>query len=259
MAERSLSNSGAEMGVIALVGIVLGLIGPFGTEQAPLAIRFAYWIGGGLIAWAVLRVLVLAMREITKLLHLPDVVSYVLAVPLLSALLLIVFSQLGDETASTDTSLWLYLRIVGLGIMFFVLFWLIYFFASRKAADDGPAEAEAPPATEITPIGLSGTALHEKLPAGFGPVIALSVEDHYVKAHADGRSEMLLMNLSEATAMMKPDDGLQVHRSWWVARTAVLKAKRAGRNLQLELVGGLTAPVSRAKVAAVREAGWLDR
>lgn len=32
-----------------------------------------------------------------------------------------------------------------------------------------------------------------------------------------------------------------------------------GRNLRLILTNGLNAPVARASVAAVREAGWLDR
>ena len=52
-------------------------------------------------------------------------------------------------------------------------------------------------------------------------------------------------------------DGLQVHRSWWVAKRAVVRAVSEGRNLRLQLVNGITAPVARSAVAIVREAGWL--
>ncbi|MFT4251060.1 MAG: LytTR family transcriptional regulator DNA-binding domain-containing protein, partial [Caulobacter sp.] len=50
---------------------------------------------------------------------------------------------------------------------------------------------------------------------------------------------------------------LQVHRSWWVARRAVARVERDGRNLRLRLVDGEAAPIARAAVARLRAAGWL--
>ncbi len=52
-------------------------------------------------------------------------------------------------------------------------------------------------------------------------------------------------------------EGMRVHRSWWVARAAVTGVVADGRNLRLTLRGDLDAPVSRASVARLREAGWL--
>jgi DNA-binding LytR/AlgR family response regulator len=52
-------------------------------------------------------------------------------------------------------------------------------------------------------------------------------------------------------------EGAQVHRSWWVARDAVEDVKREERNVRLVLPGGLEAPVSRARVAELKDAGWL--
>jgi DNA-binding LytR/AlgR family response regulator len=42
-----------------------------------------------------------------------------------------------------------------------------------------------------------------------------------------------------------------------VARAAVVGAVENGRNLSLRLKGGLTAPVSRARVAPLRAEGWF--
>jgi DNA-binding LytR/AlgR family response regulator len=53
--------------------------------------------------------------------------------------------------------------------------------------------------------------------------------------------------------------GLQVHRSWWVAETAVAESVLEGRNLRLRLTNGLLVSVSRQAVAAVKTAGWLSR
>ena len=50
---------------------------------------------------------------------------------------------------------------------------------------------------------------------------------------------------------------MQVHRSWLVARGAVPGVKREGRNVRLVLDDGLEAPVSRANVAALKDADWL--
>jgi DNA-binding LytR/AlgR family response regulator len=67
----------------------------------------------------------------------------------------------------------------------------------------------------------------------------------------------VLATLNQAMTALENTDGLQVHRSWWVARKAVVRAVTEGRNLRLQLVNGITAPVARSAVAMVREAGWL--
>ena len=63
--------------------------------------------------------------------------------------------------------------------------------------------------------------------------------------------------LNQAWAALGSADGLQAHRSWWVAKQVVARAVSEGRNLRLQLVNGITAPVARSAVAIVREAGWL--
>jgi hypothetical protein len=115
----------------------------------------------------------------------------------------------------------------------------------RKRRLAGEA-GQAPP----TPYGLLGAA-----PA---TVLCLQMEDHYVRVHTLGGSRLVLMTLSQAMAIMEKADGLQVHRSWWIARKAVVRTMTHGRNLRLELVNGIVAPVSRSAVAVVRAAGWMS-
>jgi DNA-binding LytR/AlgR family response regulator len=52
-------------------------------------------------------------------------------------------------------------------------------------------------------------------------------------------------------------EGMRVHRSWWVSRSAVVGVEVDGRNLKLRLSNDLRAPVSRASVAKLRQVGWL--
>ena len=90
-------------------------------------------------------------------------------------------------------------------------------------------------------------------------VLCLQMEDHYVRVHTRGGSRLVLATLSQAMAAMNKTSGLQVHRSWWVAEAAVVRVIADGRNLRLELANGVSAPVARSAVAAVRGAGWLGK
>jgi hypothetical protein len=88
-------------------------------------------------------------------------------------------------------------------------------------------------------------------------VICLQMEDHYVRVHTAMGSELVLMPLTQAIANLDGVEGLQVHRSWWVAKAAVTGVVEDGRNLRLTLTGGLSAPVSRARISRLRAAGWI--
>ncbi|WP_375289094.1 LytTR family DNA-binding domain-containing protein [Qipengyuania sp.] len=88
-------------------------------------------------------------------------------------------------------------------------------------------------------------------------LIALEMEDHYVRAHTVLGSELVLMRMRDAVAELDSLEGEQVHRSWWVARDSVTGVKRDGRNVRLQLEGGLEAPVARARLAELKQAGWL--
>jgi DNA-binding LytR/AlgR family response regulator len=68
---------------------------------------------------------------------------------------------------------------------------------------------------------------------------------------------MILMRLNDAVAELDGIAGAQTHRSWWVARAAVLSATRSGGRVNLTLKNGITAPVSRPNVAPLRADGWF--
>jgi hypothetical protein len=86
---------------------------------------------------------------------------------------------------------------------------------------------------------------------------AVEAQDHYLRVHTSRGSDLVLMRLSDAMSELKGIEGAQVHRSWWVARDAVVAAQRADGRAVLTLPSGAQAPVSRTYVKALRDAGWL--
>lgn len=108
------------------------------------------------------------------------------------------------------------------------------------------------------PSGEPASTLTDRLPVQFqgAEIFALSSEDHYLRVHTTLGAPMILMRLSDAINDMARVEGAQVHRSWWVARKAVSKISRDGRQMSLELVNGQTVPVSRSNMKAVTDSGW---
>ena len=62
------------------------------------------------------------------------------------------------------------------------------------------------------------------------------------------------MRLSDAIAETRGIDGLQIHRSHWVARNAIVGLTRENGRPVVALVTGVTLPVSRTYLDAVRAA-----
>ncbi len=253
----------AEAAIMALVGIVLAVTGAFGTGDLPLATRFAYWIGGLLLAGCALQIVLLATRRVAELLGWRDHWAYALSVPLLAVIIFMTLDMFSAPDTPPPTGL--YFQIMLLGAGFFILFGAIYTitgkYVSGASPDAVPGNLSAkgvPSPSHTEPCGLAQTQLHCRLPPAFAPIVALSAEDHYTRVHSAQGSDLILMNLSDAIGAMPADSGLQVHRSWWVTRGAVIRAQRSGRSVTLALTGGVAAPVSRANLHHVRAMGWLE-
>ena len=70
------------------------------------------------------------------------------------------------------------------------------------------------------------------------------MQDHYVEVHTAAGSELLLLRFRDALREVEGVDGLQVHRSHWVARNAVARVerRRGGGRVALRLVNGSKVP-----------------
>ncbi|MEO1014765.1 MAG: LytTR family DNA-binding domain-containing protein [Pseudomonadota bacterium] len=98
--------------------------------------------------------------------------------------------------------------------------------------------------------------LTEKLP---GPLrgqkpYALAAEGHYVRVHTPIGDELITMRFEDALAAVVGIEGVQTHRSWWVATDAVDEVRRTGSAYEAVLDSGLTVPVGRRRKADVTKA-----
>ena len=99
----------------------------------------------------------------------------------------------------------------------------------------------------------------ERLPVHLqdSQLYALSAEDHYVRIYTSKGDAMVLMRFSDAVTEAESVNGLQIHRSWWVSRSAVGDIKPKGRSAEITLKNDIKAPVSRNALKVLRENRWL--
>ncbi len=88
-----------------------------------------------------------------------------------------------------------------------------------------------------------------------GELICLEMSDHYLKVYTDKGHEMLLMRFKDALAQLDQYPGLQTHRSWWVAKSAIESLSKDGRKSTLNLTNQLQVPVSKTYAEQVKELG----
>lgn len=228
--------------VLAMIALIVGLVGPFGTYQAlAVAPRLAYW---GVVVLGTALAGTLIVGYIERLLR-PRLNKYLAALlagalpgPLLAVIValvnIVVFGQGG--TGFDLVTLGIYCALISAAVT------LVSAVLERPARTD---PAHVPP------------ALLERLPRPQrGSIRRISVADHYVEVTTDKGSSLILMRLSDAIRETAPVAGLQVHRSHWVALDAVRRSTRQNGRPALELDDGSIVPVSRTYLAAVRAAGF---
>lgn len=254
-----------EIFIMVAIGAALGLLGPFGTFAMPLAVRLLYWIGFILIGYAIFRPVQAVALWFAEETLVPTwaalLASAALAsLPLTAVVGFAISGMRYDAQRMIDIFPPLYGQVFGIGLAIFVLMWLL-FGQRHPAQTSGTVEPPRPVPLDIASVQLPErpeAPFFNRLPARLGHnLVCLEMQDHYVCAHTLSGSEMILMRLRDAVAELDGIEGMQVHRSWWVARDQVRAIRREGRAIKLELANGLLAPVSRNRQDTLKRAGWL--
>ncbi|MCY4221186.1 MAG: LytTR family DNA-binding domain-containing protein [Thiotrichales bacterium] len=127
---------------------------------------------------------------------------------------------------------------------------------SRNGTEELPMLEEG---VGFAPPLVAEATLLSRLPArSRAELLHLRMQDHYVEVHTAAGSEMLLLRFRDALSEVEGVNGLQVHRSHWVARNAVAGVeRRSGGRIALRLVNGSRVPVSRSFAPLLRSRGWI--
>jgi hypothetical protein len=233
--------------LIALAaGLFLGFSGAFGSDAAPMSTRVPFWVGLMLAGALIANGFALIVERTGAFQRNPELAYPGLALAMTLPMTIVVWAALAvvyrmPLTAQTFTALLLPVFVVSLVMM--GLNWL---------SDRRPRETHAAPAGAAPPKFL------DRLPPKLrgGEIYAVESEDHYLRLHTSRGSDLILMRLSDAIGELEGLEGAQTHRSWWVAKDAVVEAVTGDGRATLTLKNGVRAPVSRTFAKALRREGW---
>jgi hypothetical protein len=103
----------------------------------------------------------------------------------------------------------------------------------------------------------TATLLDRLPPDQRGRLIRIEARDHYLLIVTSAGSDLILMRMADAEALLAGADGVRVHRSHWVMKAEVLRHKRRdGRDL-LVMSDDSEVPISRNARAVAQEAGLI--
>jgi len=254
-----------ELSLMLLLAVMLATTGPFGTFlHGSWPVRLVYWLRTALAAYLLFRPCIMLFATVACRLGFAELAGWVAAVVGLSGPMALYLWYFGPHITldrpppTTEQFMDTYWQVLSLSALAVALLW----WRAAPANGEEPAAPERdepdPAPAEAQPVPQIGTQLAERLPPHLGQdVIALQMEDHYVRVHTTRGDTLVLMRMADAVAELGGLDGLRVHRSWWAARTAVTAVERNGRSLTLMLSNGLAVPVARDRARQLREAGWL--
>ncbi|MFM7378290.1 MAG: LytTR family DNA-binding domain-containing protein [Erythrobacter sp.] len=262
------------MGIGLAAAVVLAVLGAMNTGQAPFGYRLLYWASvimpGSLLGIAVQTAVsawgALNGRRWTEI----AVVALLVSVPHTFMVIVATALFFGLDAITPGVVVFFGLTVLMVALVLTTINHLAAPLAAEPAypyASEVPAERQV---RETVPEPAPGVApslpalpelpelIAEKLTMRLrqARLIAIEAEDHYLRIHTDAGSDLVLMRMTDACALLPEAAGARVHRSWWAARAAVETLARREGKAELTLQGGLTVPVSRAMQTSLLDQGW---
>lgn len=255
-----------ELWAMFILACVVGFLGPFGTYlYSGFTNRIGQWWMLLMGAYLLVRPAIVLLRAVARSTQLPLQPLVFWGIVLSSAPLAWLWRHVGQNAFRALDG---YAGLLPFSLLGALAVLTVTHWAEgadlRLSAHGTDAPDPRDPLAETGEIAAKPSpaepALANRLSPSFaGPILALQSEDHYVRVHGNGESELLLMRLRDAIAEVNGVPGEQVHRSWWVARNGVAGFEPSGRTWTIRLTNGEAAPVARESVSRLHRAGFLPR
>jgi hypothetical protein len=249
--------------ILVGIGVFLAFLNPFGSvSDVPLAVAIPYWVSlilwGGLagegLAW-----LLRKLRPDWPLWTFLGALSALMTVAVYPAVALeqdlVMHRPIGlKDTGQFVFYIWLISLVTSAGVVLG-----FRAFGKRSGMFDPLTDPITDPSAPAAAAPAGPSPFLDRLPIRLrsATIYAVQSEDHYLRVHTSGGEELILMRIADAIRELAGLDGLQTHRSWWVAREGLADAARANGRLVLKLKSGAEAPVSRTYLKAVKDRGWI--
>lgn len=236
------------LAVVIGLSLLFAWFGVYNTRQVAFPARFGLWFMTMVIGWGA-SVFVIPWVRANLETRTPVALQVLVAAALISLPITGALLVLAGGEFSLFRTLVQFAYVLVVSLVVTSIGWL---HASLVEIRDAGLMADRPAGTD------PAAQFMQRLPVKYrtATLYAVSAEDHYLRVHTSLGEELVLMRLSDALRELSEADGLQTHRSWWVARAGVGDTRRGDGRLVLVLLSGAEAAVSRRYAGDVRAAGF---
>lgn len=234
------------------VVLIFWVTGPYGTaERLATAPRLGFWLVQHVAAWSIAVVTIvlvnmLLLRRVPSLLGRMAIGTLIAGTPVGLATEAISLATFGGTPTIATIA-----QSIASGLLLSALFCGLTFMtmSSKQAEALSPAPMPISDATEERAEVL---LLRRLKPENRGPILHMTVADHYTEVTTSRGRELVLLRFSDALEELGATAGLQVHRSHFVADVHVDRLLRSEGRLAILMKDGREIPVSRSRTEAVR-------
>lgn len=233
--------------IMLVMALILAQIAPYDTASITnFFLRAAYW--GSIIfisqlAWKILEKILVARLK-WPYFFIGSLCNLLMTFPLL-LFILFINQFIYDNQPNLEQMFYFWLQ---LAITCQSIYLLIYIIVSQfiktgvKNADDCPPEN--------IPHFLKNIA---------GDLLYIKSEDHYLRIQTTAENKLILYKISDAIKQLETSniEGMSIHRSHWVAKSAIKNHKKDGRKNLLMLVNDHQLPISATYLKNLKNQGYI--
>ncbi|MEP4050777.1 MAG: LytTR family DNA-binding domain-containing protein [Litorimonas sp.] len=231
--------------VILGFGFVFSVLGVYDTHALPFYMRFTFWtatMATGLIA--TILIMPILVTRVLKSYH-PAV--HVIMGSIIASIPVTLVITIFNPTFSFESSLKIWMLQFGYVLIISLVVAGVAYPFLKKIGAYGEIQT--------TDQSVVQTFL-KRLPIKYhnAELLGFSAEDHYLRVYTNKGEDLILLRFADAMRELSNAEGLQVHRSWWVAKSGVSDVQTNSGKKVLVLASGIKVPVSRTFMKNAKQA-----
>lgn len=222
-----------------LVGGLLGFAGAFSTFDIELPIRLLYWISS-IVACTIVANLVGTALDIIIDSEAKPLVYHSVFLMILALILPIIVVLINHFVFKSPLSVKAY-KFLMLPVFIISFFMTVLHFFMEKI----PMQSHALSIKDTQ--SASRPKIFDRLDIKFRncEILAVKSEDHYLRFYTSIGETLILLRLYDAINELEGIEGVQTHRSWWVAINAIDRLEKDYGKNRFILKNALEVPISR--------------
>lgn len=233
--------------ILLIMSVILAQIAPYNSaEIQSFGLRAVYWASILIVSYGAWHIIekTLAPRLNWHYFFVGSLCNFLMTLPLFGFILLLNLLFFNAH----DTWLGLFYFWLQLTITSQSIYILIYVVISQTIKKGVDTQENYPP--ENTPHFLKNIG---------GNLLYIKSEDHYLRIQTTAQSKLILYKISDAIKQLDEShiEGMVIHRSHWVAKSAIKSHKKDGRKNLLILNNDDQLPVSAAHLKNLKTHGYI--